>query len=108
MIASLLRYLSQSPTVITPMVDGVVATQDPPGRVMGPDFWETARAVAPIVGAAVTMATFYLRSVIRTENAKQKEAMMTEIRTLFALKETIDLRFIEVARRLDALEPVRK
>lgn len=89
--------------------------QDMPGKVLGPDFWETARAVAPIVGATVTVATFYLRSVIRTENTRQKDTMMREIRELFAtqkelasLKELTTVQFVALADRLRLIEADKK
>lgn len=89
--------------------------QDMPGKVLGPDFWETTRAVAPVVGALVTLATFYLRSVIRTENQRQKDSMMREIRELFAtqkelasLKEITTVQFTALTDRLRLLESDKK
>lgn len=83
------------------------AAQDAAGKVLGPDFWETTRAVAPIVGGAVAMATFYLRSVIRNENGKQ----MNEIRALFAtqkelgsLKELLTSEVGHIVKRMDMMD----
>lgn len=71
---------------------------------MTSDFWITVKAVSPVVGALVGAATVYLRLAIRDENNKQRKEMMTEIRELFALKETIDVRFQELSRRVERLE----
>ncbi len=82
--------------------------------VLGPDFWETTRAVAPIVGAFVTMATVYLRSFIRAENRDQKDTMMREIRELFSLRsdvasleKLVSSQLTLLEKRIDRLETPR-
>lgn len=74
------------------------------GSVLGADFWTTVKAVSPVVGAFVTVATVYLRMAIRDENNRQRDGMMLEIRQLFALKETIAVQLTEINRRLDRLD----
>lgn len=71
---------------------------------MASDFWTTVKAVSPVVGSLVGAATIYLRLAIRDENNRQRESMMAEIRSLFALKETIAVQLTEINRRLDRLD----
>ena len=71
---------------------------------MTSDFWTTVKAVSPVVASLVGAATVYLRLAIRDENNRQREGMMSEIRQLFALKETIAVQLAEVNRRLDRLD----
>lgn len=68
------------------------------------DFWTTVKAVSPVVASLVGAATVYLRLAIRDENNRQRESMMSEIRSLFALKETIAVQLAEINRRLDRLD----
>ena len=68
------------------------------------DFWETVKAVSPVVGTFVSIATIYLRLAIRDENNRQRDNMMVEIRQLFALKETLEIQVTEINRRLDRLD----
>lgn len=73
-------------------------------QVLGPDFWVTVKAVFPVVGLVMSVATAYLRQTIKNENNRQRKEMMEEIRNLFALKETIAEKFSAISEKLAGFE----
>lgn len=70
------------------------------GKPLGPDFWETVKAVAPLVG----VATVYLRLAMTSALEKMRVELLKDIKAEYTSKELVDERMRNMDARLQIVE----